>query len=68
MIPSFYGNYVLPWIPIRFLVDGIKEILFFGGDVMNSYTNVLIGIGLGGFALLWLKNLVMKPFAIEKAE
>lgn len=60
MIPSFYGNYILPWLPIRFLVDGIKEILFFGEGVMNDYTVVLIWIAIGGFLLLWVRNLIKK--------
>lgn len=60
MIPSFYGNYILPWLPIRFLVDGIKEILYFGEGVMNDYTVVLIWIAICGFVLLWVKNLTKK--------
>ncbi len=60
MIPSFYGNYILPWLPIRFLVDGIKEILYFGEGVMNDYTVVLIWIAICGFVLLWVRNLTKK--------
>lgn len=65
MIPSFYGDYILPWLPIRFLIDGIKEILFFGEGVMNHYTTILLGIAIGGFILLWLRNITKKPTVTE---
>ncbi|MFB7156077.1 hypothetical protein [Lysinibacillus sp. NPDC056232] len=60
MIPSFYGDYILPWLPIRFLIDGIKEVLFFGEGAMNHYTNILLGIAIGGFVLLWLGDIEKK--------
>jgi len=66
MIPSFYGNYILPWLPIRFLVDGIKEILYFGEGVMNDYTVVLIWIAICGFVLLWGRNLTKKVVTPEE--
>lgn len=68
MIPSFYGDYILPWLPIRFLIDGMKEILFFGEGVMNHYTTILLGIAIGGFILLWLKNITKKPTVEEQVE
>ncbi|MGE7841701.1 YhgE/Pip domain-containing protein [Lysinibacillus sp. NPDC093712] len=66
MIPSFYGNYILPWLPIRFLVDGIKEILYFGEGVMNDYTLVLMWIAICGFVLLWVRNLTKKVVTPEE--
>lgn len=68
MIPSFYSSYVLPWLPIRFLVDGIREILFFDQGIMNHYTNVLLGIAIVGFILLWIKNILVKPVSNEPVE
>lgn len=62
MLPDFYTNYVLPWLPITFLVDGIKEVLFFTKDVINDYSMNLIWIAIGGFILLWVKNLISKPY------
>ena len=68
MIPSFYGDYILPWLPIRFLIDGLKEILFFGEGIMNHNTTILLGIAIGGFVLLWFKNITKKPTVVEQAE
>lgn len=62
MLPEFYTNYVLPWLPITFLVNGLKEVLFFSKDVINHYSIVLMGIAVGGFILLWIKNFVFRPY------
>lgn len=56
MIPSFYADYILPWLPIRFVVEGLKEILFFGQGIFNDHSMILIWIAVGGFVLIWLKN------------
>lgn len=56
MIPSFYADYILPWLPIRFVVGGLKEILFFGQGIFNDNSMILIWIAVGGFVLIWLKN------------
>lgn len=41
MMPAFYANWVYPWIPMRFLFDGLKEILYFNGEVWNGSAQVL---------------------------
>lgn len=61
MIPDFYRDYVLPWLPMRFLIEGLKDILFFGKDWMNHYTNILLGIGGVSLIILWMKNILKKP-------
>jgi len=44
MMPEFYANWVYPWMPMRFLFDGLKEILYFNGQVWNGSTQVLCWI------------------------
>lgn len=68
MLPNFYSDYILPWLPIRFLIEGIKEILFFNQGIMNHYTEILVGIGIVGFILLWIKNIFIKPVSKETSD
>lgn len=60
MIPEFYQNYVLPWLPMRFLIEGLKEVLFFDKGVMNSNTIVLLSVAGVSFILIWIKNVMIK--------
>lgn len=59
MIPSFYRDFVLPWLPMRFLIDGLKEVVFFGSSAFNSYTLVLIGIAIVSAIILLIRNLFL---------
>lgn len=45
MMGSFYRDYVFPWLPMRFMVEGLREMFFFGrGLDWNHSTAVLTGI------------------------
>ncbi|WP_026022537.1 YhgE/Pip domain-containing protein [Kurthia senegalensis] len=63
MVPHFYSAYILPWLPMKFLIEGLKELLFFDNSFMNHNTNVLIGITIVSFIVIWLKNVVTKKNA-----
>ena len=63
MVPDFYRDYVISWLPLRFFVEGLKDVLFFTGDVFNEYGIILVWILVAGFALVWLKNLIEKTKA-----
>ena len=56
MIPSFYRDFVLPWLPMRFLIDALKEVVFFGNSVFNPYTIVLIWIAVVSAIVLLIRN------------
>ena len=60
MIPSFYRDYIVSWLPLRFFVEGLKDVLFFSEEIFNRYGLVLVWILVGGFVLVWIKNLVEK--------
>lgn len=64
MIPTFYHDFVLPWLPMRFLIDALKEVVFFGNDVINSYTSVLLWIAVGSIMVIVIRNI----FANKKLE
>lgn len=60
MLPEFYQNYIIAWIPFRFLIEGLKDILFFGQGVMNESTPVLLWIIGVAIILLWVKHAISK--------
>ncbi|WP_078414720.1 YhgE/Pip domain-containing protein [Priestia abyssalis] len=42
----FYRNWVYSWLPMRFMVEGLRELMFFGkGLSWNTPTTVLVSIG-----------------------
>ncbi len=50
---DFYRVYVYSWIPLHFMVEGLRELFFFDkGLNLNYSTTVLIGIGLVSFLVL----------------
>lgn len=53
LLSPFYRDWILSWLPMRFLVEGLRELFFFGqGLSMNHSTIVLIRIGVGGLLVL----------------
>lgn len=59
-MPSFYHDWVFSWLPMRFMVDGLRELFFFSKSLSwNHPTSVLIWIGLGSIILFYLS--VLKP-------
>jgi hypothetical protein len=57
-MPSFYQKYIYSWIPMRFSVDGLRELVFFGRRIhVNHETSVLISIGLTSLMVLGLSVL-----------
>ncbi|MFJ7736480.1 hypothetical protein ACIQ2D_09050 [Lysinibacillus sp. NPDC097287] len=50
---SFYHDWIYSWLPMRFMVDGLRELFFFdNGLSWNHPTMVLVGIGLGSLVIL----------------
>jgi len=47
MMSSFYRDWIYSWLPMRFMVEGLREIFFFGkGLTWNTPVSVLVWIGL----------------------
>lgn len=57
ILPTFWQHYVYPWIPMRFMGDGIKEIFYLGGGLWNDGTKVLVWFGASGILLTLLSTL-----------
>ncbi|GAA3400745.1 YhgE/Pip domain-containing protein [Paenibacillus hodogayensis] len=53
LLSPFYRDWVMSWLPMRFLVDGLRELFYFGeGLKLNHPTNVLMWIGIGSILVL----------------
>ncbi|MGH0948721.1 YhgE/Pip domain-containing protein [Bacillus mycoides] len=46
MMSSFYQDWIYSWLPMRFMIEGLREIFFFGkGLAWNTPLTVLVWIG-----------------------
>jgi hypothetical protein len=54
LLPAFWQDWVYPWIPLRFISEGLCSVFYRGEGVFNAATNVLLWIGGGGLILLLL--------------
>ena len=60
MLPSFFVNFIRPWVPLRFASEGLREIFYFGsGFYTGGSFNTILGIGIAGLIILLLS--VFKP-------
>ncbi|MDD4809541.1 MAG: phage infection protein, partial [Bacilli bacterium] len=41
-MPTFYSHYIYPWLPMRFFVDGLKELFFFNNDFTWNYPTMIL--------------------------
>lgn len=57
MLSSFYTDWVLPWLPMRMLFDGVKNILYFSQGGWNLATKELIYVVIIGVTLILLSIL-----------
>ncbi|MDA1761046.1 DUF3533 domain-containing protein [Bacillus cereus] len=47
MLSPFYQDWVYPWLPMKFMIEGLREIFFFGKGVSwNTPVTVLVWIGI----------------------
>ena len=64
MLGSFYTQWVLPWLPMRMLYDGIKNMLFFNQGLWNSGTKDLVVVATVGVVLIL--SSVLKKTKVSK--
>ena len=47
MMSPFYRDWIYSWLPMRFMIEGLRELFFFGeGLTWNTSVSVLVWIGL----------------------
>ncbi|WP_240041432.1 YhgE/Pip domain-containing protein [Paenibacillus ginsengarvi] len=67
MMSSFYRDWVYSWLPMRFMVEGLRELFFFGkGLSWNHALSSLTWIGI--VSIVVLLGSVLKPLAIQKQQ
>ncbi len=65
MLPSFFVNFIRPWVPIRFASEGLREIFYFGsGFYTGSSFNTILGIGIAGLVIYLLS--IFKPVKVQQ--
>ncbi|ANY70557.1 phage infection protein [Paenibacillus sp. BIHB 4019] len=57
MMSSFYRNWIYSWLPMRFMVGGLRELFFFGQGLTWNIVSVLVGIGLVSILLVFVSSL-----------
>ncbi len=46
MMSPFYRDWIYSWLPMRFMIDGLRELFFFGKDLSwNTPVSILVWIG-----------------------
>nr|MBO2497895.1 hypothetical protein [Bacillota bacterium] len=61
MLPAFYRDYIVSWLPIRLYAEGMKEVLFFSEDLIHRYSVPMLWVLAVALVLVWVKNLGEKP-------
>ncbi len=47
MMPPFYQEWIYPWLPMRFMIEELRRIFFFGeGLTWNFDVSALVWIGI----------------------
>ncbi|WP_130616520.1 YhgE/Pip domain-containing protein [Cohnella abietis] len=68
-LSSFYQNWILSWLPMGFMVKGLREIFFFGNGLsMNHATTALVGIGLISLIVLLASSLKLSAKPKQEVE
>ncbi|MCM3213334.1 DUF3533 domain-containing protein [Niallia taxi] len=52
MMSPFYHDWVYSWLPMRFMIGGLRELLFFGKGLTWDSVSHLVWIGAGGLIVL----------------
>ncbi len=65
MLPSFFVNFIRPWVPIRFASEGLREIFYFGSGFYTGGSFItILGIGIVGLVIYFLS--IFKPVREQK--
>ncbi|MED4057297.1 ABC transporter permease [Niallia taxi] len=52
MMSPFYHDWVYSWLPMRFMIGGLRELLFFGKGLTWDSVSHLVWIGAGGLIVM----------------
>ncbi|WP_078395805.1 YhgE/Pip domain-containing protein [Shouchella patagoniensis] len=57
MMPSFYANWIYPWLPMRFMVEGLRDLFYFGNSLSWEMVSVLVWIAFVSLVVIMLTAL-----------
>lgn len=61
MMPPFYQDWVYPWLPMRFMIEGLRDIFFFGkGLYWSPFVSTLFWIAATGAVVILTATLKTK--------
>lgn len=67
MMSTFYRDYIYSWLPMRFMVEGLRELFFFHQSFsFSGPMSILLWIALGSFFILILSVLKVQGSASDK--
>ncbi|MEH7584192.1 DUF3533 domain-containing protein, partial [Priestia megaterium] len=67
IMPDFYREWIYPWLPMRFMVDGVRELFFFGEHLTwNRSVSALALISLISLCALFASALPASSVKKEK--
>ncbi|MEK5332940.1 YhgE/Pip domain-containing protein [Lysinibacillus sp. FSL W8-0992] len=67
MMSSFYQNWIYPWLPMRFMVEGLRELFFFDkGFSWNNAVSALVWIGAVSLIAIFASVLKTKAVRLEQ--
>lgn len=66
MMSTFYHDWVYSWLPMRFLVEGLRELLFFDKGLSWNSVSMLTWIGLVSSIVILAS--VLKPRAVQEQQ
>jgi hypothetical protein len=61
MLSPFYQHYIYAWLPMRFMVEGLRELLFFDTGLTWDSVSTLVWIGVAGIVILLASALRPQP-------
>lgn len=67
MMSSFYHDWIYPWLPMRFMVEGLRELFFFDkGFSWNTSVSALTWIGIVSFIVIFASIIKIQPVRLEQ--
>ncbi len=67
MMSSFYHDWIYPWLPMRFMVEVLRELFFFDkGFSWNTSVSALTWIGIVSFIVIFASIIKIQPVRLEQ--
>lgn len=57
-LPAFWQDWLYPWVPQRWMADGVRNLYYLDGSVWNASCPTLVVYGIAGLAALAAASLV----------